>query len=122
MRKQANRALARTNNGKERDGLAEAGFRIDLIDGKIVLGDIVDNIRSSGDPDHLDIAIDLRDTIAILHTHGIRGLPTPSVVRRYPGQPVDVESRVPNFVMTTNRLYVTVPRAGTYIQLEGPKF
>ncbi len=109
VRKQAARALARTNNGQARDGLAEAGFRIDKINGKLVLGDILDNVHDTGPATEIHIPI-TNSTIAIMHSHGVRGVPTPSALDR--------ASRVPNFVRTPTMLYVTVPGTDTFIQLE----
>ncbi len=112
VRDQANEAWARTNNGTARGGLAEAGFAIRYENGFVSVGPIIDSVHSSGPAEQLDIPVD-EYTIAIYHTHGNNGVPTPSA-----GPMSDMTTRVPNFVRSRGALYVTVPGTGTYIQLK----
>jgi len=69
----------------------------------------VNSVNGGGKPNELHIKTD-DNTIAILHTHGNKALPTPS--------PGDLKSPVPNFVRSQRDLYVTVPATTTYIQLQ----
>lgn len=100
----------RTKNGEARSGLAEAGFAVNYSNGKLWFSKLVDSVNDSGEANKLKIPIIKDITIAILHTHGNRALPTPS------GE--DFNSPVPNFIRSINDLYVTVPGTKTYIDLK----
>jgi RHS repeat-associated protein len=108
VEKASDQAFMTTNDGRARSGLAEAGFAIEYKDGKVSIANKVDSVNSDKKPGQLDIKTDA-NTIAILHTHGNKALPTPS--------PGDLTSRLPNFVRSQRDLYVTVPNTGKYIQL-----
>jgi len=101
-------AFMKTVNGTAREGLAEAGFAIEYKNGKVYTDHKVDSVYSDGKPNELHIPTDSH-TIAILHTHGNKGVGPPSEGDR--------QSKFPNFVRTKSELYVTVPGTSNYIQL-----
>jgi RHS repeat-associated protein len=114
LRSQASQAFMVTGNGRARDGLAEAGFSINLGANGLSFGTMTDSVHSDGIPNQLDIATfinagPLPSTIAILHTHGNGLLATPS--------PGDLRSRFPNFVVSLSAWYVTIPGSSRYTKL-----
>jgi RHS repeat-associated protein len=118
VKKASDQAFMTTGNGNARSGLAEAGFSIEYKDGKISIANKVDSVNSDKKANGLSITTDA-DTIAILHTHGNKALPTPSEGDRNPS------AQVPDFVRSQRSLYVTVPGSAhgnpslnDYIQLQ----
>ncbi len=109
LRRQAGRAFQLTINGNARSGLAEAGFAINLLNGRLSFGSMVNSVNSDGPPNHLFIPTNPEITIAILHTHGNRALAEPSAG--------DLRSQYPNFVVSQSSWYVTVPGTNNSIRL-----
>jgi RHS repeat-associated protein len=115
FKKLSDKAFVKTDDGKARNGKAEAGFRIDYVDGKLTFGPIITNANETsadGIPNEIPIPIFIGQTIAILHTHGNEAVVEPSSL--------DERSPVPNFVRSASFLFVTVPNAtkDPYIQLQ----
>jgi len=102
VKKASDEAWMKTTNGTARSGLAEAGFSIEYKDGKISIANKTDSVNSDKKANGLSITTDA-NTIAILHTHGNKALPTPSPGDRNPN------AQVPDFVRSQRSLYVTVP-------------
>jgi RHS repeat-associated protein len=115
----SNDAFMKTMNGRARGGLAEAGFAIEYIDGKISIAHQVDSVNESGKPNALSITKD-DNTIAILHTHGNSAQAIPSEGDRSP------DAHVPDFVKSLRSIYVTIPNSAAgktpvlndYVQLQ----
>lgn len=98
---QFERAWEADEDGTWRNGLWEYGFRIDYVDGKIVVGELV-----VGDGDLHIIIPSTKQTIAIAHVHPIRAESQPSKI--------DLQATVPNYEITQDGLYVTNPKKHTY--------
>jgi len=94
-----------TLNGTRNSGLGESGFAID----RYMTTLSVQGWRE-GTVNDLLIPAD-EDTIAVAHVHG-RG------ADEHPAR-MDVQSRVPNFVISRDALYVTVPGSSGFVRVRG---
>jgi hypothetical protein len=99
-----------TNNGQARSVLAEAGCAIEYKDGRIYFDHCLDSVHADT-ANELHITVD-RWTIAVFHTHGMKGNPHPS-----PGD-CDPNSIIPDFVKSVYALSVTVPHTNQYVVLQ----
>jgi RHS repeat-associated protein len=119
VKKASDKAFMQTTNGQAGNGLAEAGFSIEYKDGKLSTANWTSSVNADGTLNQLSIKTD-DNTIAILHTHGNKAIPTPSLPDKSRGTPGDVASRFPNFVRSASHLYVTVPGTTTWTDLGNP--
>ena len=92
-----------TLNGTRNHGLGESGFAIHGYMSTLSVQGWREN-----DVNDLFIPSD-EDTLAVAHVHG-RG------ADEHPAK-MDVQSRVPNFVISSDSLYVTVPGTSGYVRL-----
>jgi hypothetical protein len=94
-----------TLNGTRNHGLGESGFAIESYMSTLSVQGWREALMNE-----LFIPAD-HDTIAVAHVHG-RG------ADEHPAK-MDVQSRVPNFVISRDALYVTVPGSSGFIRLRG---
>jgi hypothetical protein len=94
-----------TLNGTRNHGLGESGFAIESYMSTLSVQGWREAVMNE-----LFIPAD-HDTIAVAHVHG-RG------ADEHPAK-MDVQSRVPNFVISRDALYVTVPGSSGFIRLRG---
>ena len=102
--RQINHAWRESENGNGNLGTLEVGFRVDYIDGKIVVGPLIYGEKGYS----VDIPINTT-TIAIVHTHPNGGKAVPSKEDR--------ASPVPNYILSRVGEYVTDPATRTYHQI-----
>ena len=94
-----------TLNGTRGRGLAETGFAIETFKSSI-------SIQGWSQAVVNDLLIPADDyTVAIAHVHGRGADERPASV--------DIQSRVPNFVISQNALYVTMPGTARVTQIRG---
>lgn len=103
--KQFETAWEADGNGTLRNGTWEYGFRIDYVDGKIVLGELV-----MGDAERHITIMTYPQTIAIAHVHPYAGVSTPSQL--------DMDGTYPDYVISRDGLCVTNPKTHTYQKLK----
>ncbi len=104
VRKQFEAAWQVDMDGRLRNGTWEYGFRIDWnwITGKLVIGELI-----MGDKEfHTTIPVN-ENTLAIAHVHGIAGMSTPSEIDM-------AEGRFPDYVISEDGLFVTIPNKHMY--------
>jgi hypothetical protein len=94
-----------TLNGTRNHGLGESGFAIHGYMSTVSLQG-----WREGSMNDLLIPADA-DTVAVAHVHG-RG------TDEHPAK-MDVQSRIPNFVISLDALYVTVPGTSGFVRLRG---
>lgn len=121
VKKGSDKAFMMTTNGQAGNGLAEAGFSIDYDPktNKISLANWTTSVNADGTLNQLSIKTDA-NTIAILHTHGNKGVATPSLPDKSRGTPGDVASPFPNYVRSASHLYVTIPGTSSWTNLGTP--
>ena len=94
-----------TLNGTRGHGLAETGFAIETYKSSI-------SIQGWSQAVVNDLLIPTDDyTVAIAHVHGRGADERPASI--------DIQSRVPNFVISQNALYVTMPGTARVTQIRG---
>jgi hypothetical protein len=114
-------AWNQTNHGTARNGRGEAGFAIQLKGGIVSIDHRTDKTHIdslNGTDVEMNIQRD-NDTIAVAHVHGNLEHPWPSAGDLDP----QYQMGKPNYVMSREHFYVTVPGAGisyTYADLGAP--
>ena len=94
-----------TLNGTRNHGLGESGFAIQSYMSTLS----IQGWREAAINDLLIPADE--DTVAIAHVHGRNADERPATM--------DLQSRVPNFVISLDALYVTIPGTARFIRLRG---